>query len=85
MAEPELRKRIEWIDWVLKDANTLCLTPDTIEDQKQRKATLQAQLDKLTTCWCGKGRTYTEKNAGGEAEFVYCYCNQKDFLTALTR
>ena len=85
MAEQELRKRIEWIDWILKDANTLCLTADTIEDQKQRRATLQAELTKLTTCWCGKGKHYIEKNSGGTAELVWCDCNQKEFIKTLTR
>jgi len=85
MNEAELKKRIEWIDWVLKDSTQLKLTPDTIADQQQRRANLQALLTKLTTCWCGKGEIFTEKNLGGTATMIRCACNQKEFVLNLIR
>lgn len=85
MSEAELKKRIEWIEWVLKDSNRLKLTADTIADQQVRKANLQALLNKITTCWCGKGQTLTETNRGGEHTFIRCGCNQRDFTISLTR
>lgn len=85
MTEQDLKKRIEWIDWVLKDSTQLKLTPDTIEDQRQRRSNLQAMLTKLTTCWCGKGETFTEKNIGGTATMIRCACNQKEFVLNLIR
>jgi hypothetical protein len=85
MTEAELKKRIEWINWILKDSVRLKLTPDTIADQQQRRANLKGMLDKLTTCWCGKGETFTEKNLGGTAEMINCACNQKQFVLTLIR
>lgn len=85
MTETELKKRIEWIDWLLKESTRLKLTPDTVQDQQQRKTNLQQMLTKLTTCHCGKGNPFTCKNAGGTAEMIYCPCNQKEFVLTLTR
>lgn len=81
----ELKKRIQWLDWLLTEANTLALHASTIAAQKQRRANLQEQYIRLTTCWCGQGYTHSETIAGGQAELQYCKCNNRDFVITLNR
>lgn len=77
----DLNKRIQWIEWLLEDAQRLKLSEETVLDQEQRLSQLRNQRRLLTTCHCGEGDHIRENSY----ESLRCKCNNTDFAISSSR
>lgn len=70
----DLLHRISFLDELLARHREFALTASTVEEQRQRRADLQKQLDEYNLCECGNHETELDSCIRGEIEQKFCKC-----------
>ena len=74
LTEAHLRHHIRFLDELLARHCEFALTTSTVEEQRQRRADLQKQLDEYNLCDCGNHETELDSCIRGEIEQKFCKC-----------
>jgi hypothetical protein len=77
LTQDNLRHRITFLDELLARHREFALTDYTVEEQWQRRADLQKQLDEYNLCECGNHETELDSCIRGEIEQKYCKCKSR--------